>query len=141
MAIDRPTRDGVAVTIDRRHIHCPGGAGTGGSVAANRGGRDDVQMEKAVEDYIESIAAAFRPLFDRLHALIAEAHPDVAIALSYGMPVFMVGDRRLFVGVWKKWISIYGWDQGRDAFRGPASGTTDEQRHDPVDSCCRSEYQ
>ena len=73
-------------------------------------------MEQAVENYIESISPAFRPLFDRLHALVVEAHPEVIIALSYGMPVFMVGDRRLFIGVWKKWISMYGWDQGRDAF-------------------------
>ncbi len=73
-------------------------------------------MERAVEDYIESINPAFRPLFDRLHALVLAAHPEVSVELSYGMPVFKVGDRRLFVGVWKRWVSIYGWDEGRDAF-------------------------
>jgi hypothetical protein len=26
-----------------------------------------------------------------------------------------VGRRRLFVGVWKHGVSVYGWDQGRDA--------------------------
>ena len=73
-------------------------------------------MDDAVQDYIEAIDPQSRPLFDRLQGLVVEAHPDVVLTLSYGMPVFKVEDRRLFVGVWKKFVSIYGWDQGRDAF-------------------------
>ena len=35
-------------------------------------------MDDAVRDYIDAIAPEHRPLFDRLHRLILEAHPDAA---------------------------------------------------------------
>jgi len=72
-------------------------------------------MDDAVRDYIDAIPPEHRLLFDRLHRLVLEAHPDVAVALSYQMPTYTVGRRRLFVGVWKHGVSIYGWEQGRDA--------------------------
>jgi uncharacterized protein YdhG (YjbR/CyaY superfamily) len=72
-------------------------------------------MDDAVRDYIDAIAPQHRPLFDRLHRLVLEAHPDAAVVLSYQMPTYKVGGRRLFVGVWKHGVSIYGWQQGRDA--------------------------
>ncbi len=68
-----------------------------------------------MRDYIDAIAAEQRPLFDRLHRLILEVYPDAALALSYKIPTFVVDDRRLYVGVWKRWVSLYGWDEGRDA--------------------------
>ncbi len=71
-------------------------------------------MDAAVQEYIEAIAPEHRPLFDRLHRLILEAHPDAAVVLSYQIPTYKVGRRRLFVGAWKHGISIYGWQQGRD---------------------------
>ena len=71
-------------------------------------------MDDAVQDYIESIAPEHRPLFDRIHRLVLEAHPDAAVVLSYQMPTYKVGRRRLFVGVWKHGVSIYGWQDGRD---------------------------
>jgi uncharacterized protein YdhG (YjbR/CyaY superfamily) len=72
-------------------------------------------MDDAVRDYIDAIAPEHRPLFDRLHRLVLEAHPDAAVVLSYQIPTYKVGRRRLFLGVWKHGVSIYGWDQGRDA--------------------------
>ena len=72
-------------------------------------------MDKAVRDYIDAIAPENRPLFDRLHRLILDVHPDATVALSYDIPTYKVGRRRLFLGVWKHGVSIYGWDQGRDA--------------------------
>jgi hypothetical protein len=71
-------------------------------------------MSEAVRAYIEEIPAAHRPLFDRLHGLILEAYPDVAIVLSYKMPSYRREGRRLFVGAWKHGLSLYGWDEGRD---------------------------
>ena len=50
-----------------------------------------------------------------LHQLVLETHPHAAVVLSYQMPTYKVGRRRLFVGVWKHGVSIYGWDHGRDA--------------------------
>jgi uncharacterized protein YdhG (YjbR/CyaY superfamily) len=72
-------------------------------------------MDDAVRDYIDAIAPEHRPLFDRLHRLILEVHPDAAVVLSYEIPTYKVGRQRLFLGVWRHGVSIYGWQQGRDA--------------------------
>jgi uncharacterized protein YdhG (YjbR/CyaY superfamily) len=72
-------------------------------------------MDDDVRDYIDAISPEHRPLFDRLHRLVLEAYPDASVVLSYKIPTYKVGRRRLFVGAWKHGVSIYGWDQGRDA--------------------------
>ncbi len=72
-------------------------------------------MDNAVRDYIDGIPAEHRPLFDRLERLILEAHPDATVVLSYGMPTYQVGRRRLHVGAWKHGVSVYGWPQERAA--------------------------
>ncbi len=72
-------------------------------------------MDDAVRSYIDVIDTAHRPLFDRLHRLVLQAYPDATVVLSYQMPTYRVGRRRLFLGVWKHGVSIYGWDRGRDA--------------------------
>jgi uncharacterized protein YdhG (YjbR/CyaY superfamily) len=72
-------------------------------------------VDAAVRDYIDAIAPEHRGLFDRLHRLVLQVHPDATVVLSYQMPTYQVGRRRLFVGVWKHGVSIYGWQQGRDA--------------------------
>lgn len=72
-------------------------------------------MDDAVRDYIDAIPKEHRHLFDRLHRLILEVHPDAAVVLSYQIPTYKVGRRRLFAGVWKHGVSIYGWEEGRDA--------------------------
>lgn len=72
-------------------------------------------MDAAVREYIDAIVPERRPLFDRLDRLIHEAHPDAEVVLSYKMPTYVVGRRRLYVGVWKHGLSLYGWEPGRDA--------------------------
>ena len=72
-------------------------------------------MDDAVRDYIDAIPSEHRPLFDRLHRLVLEARPDAAVVLSYQIPTYKVGRRRLFLGVWKHGVSVYGWQEGRDA--------------------------
>lgn len=71
-------------------------------------------MDDAVRAYVEGIAPANRPLFDRIHRLVLDAHPGATVAISYQMPTYRVGSRRLYVAAWKHGISLYGWDQGRD---------------------------
>ena len=74
-------------------------------------------MDEAVQAYIDQIPPDLRPLFDRLHRLIMAAQPDANVILSYRMPTYQVGKRRLHVGVWKHGISIYGSQHGpADAF-------------------------
>ncbi|MGI8699129.1 MAG: iron chaperone [Mycobacteriales bacterium] len=72
-------------------------------------------MDDAVRDYIDAIAPERRPLFDRIHRLILEVHPDAAVMLSYQMPTYEVGRCRLYVGVRKHGLSFYGWEHGGDA--------------------------
>ena len=66
-------------------------------------------MDEAVRKYIDAVDPANRPLFDRMHRLIMAAHPDADVVLSYQIPTYKVGKRRLYVGAWQHGISIYGW--------------------------------
>jgi hypothetical protein len=54
-------------------------------------------------------------MFDRIHELVLKTRPDAEVVISYNMPTYKAGRRRLFVAAWKHGVSIYGWDQGRDA--------------------------
>jgi uncharacterized protein YdhG (YjbR/CyaY superfamily) len=72
-------------------------------------------VDDDVRKYVAAIDPAYRPLFNRLQRLVLETHPNAAMGLSYKIPTYKVGRRRLFVGVWKHGVSLYGWDQGRDA--------------------------
>lgn len=72
-------------------------------------------MDEGVQAYIDRIEARNRPLFDRVHGLILAAHPEVAVVISYQMPTYRLGGRRLHVGTWKHGLSLYGWPQGREA--------------------------
>jgi uncharacterized protein YdhG (YjbR/CyaY superfamily) len=72
-------------------------------------------MDDAVRDDIDAIPSEHRPLFDRLHRLVLEAHPDATVVLSYQIPTYKVGRHRLFLGVWRHGVSVYGWQEGRDA--------------------------
>ncbi len=71
-------------------------------------------MSDLVQDYIAGITPPMRPLFDRMHGLILGLHPDAELLLSYAIPTYKVGDRRIYVGAWKRWVSLYGWEEGRD---------------------------
>ena len=66
-----------------------------------------------MRSYIDGIAAGSRPLFDRLHRLILQAYPGAAVVMSYKMPAYQVGRRRLHVGAWKHGVSLYGWPRDR----------------------------
>jgi uncharacterized protein YdhG (YjbR/CyaY superfamily) len=72
-------------------------------------------VEEAVQRYIDAIEPRHRPLFDRIHGLILTEYPEAAVVISYKMPTYRVGARRLYVGVWKHGVSLYGWPQGNDA--------------------------
>ena len=71
-------------------------------------------VPEAVQDYIDGIAPDHRALFDRIHRLILQARPGVEVTLSYKMPAYQAGRRRLHVGAWKHGISLYGWQEDRD---------------------------
>ena len=78
-------------------------------------GRPGAQVDQAVQDYIDAIAPEHRALFNRLHRLVLHVRPDVTVVLSYQMPTYKAGRRRLYLGAWKHGVSIYGWQQGPEA--------------------------
>ena len=67
-----------------------------------------------MDDYIDAIDPERRPLFDRIHRLVTEVHPEATVRMAYQMPAYEQGGRRLSVGVWKHGVSIYGWRGDRD---------------------------
>jgi uncharacterized protein YdhG (YjbR/CyaY superfamily) len=71
----------------------------------------DERLDEAVRSYIDAIEPEHRPLFDRIHRLILDAFPDATVVVSYQMPTYKVGNRRLYVATWKHGVSVYGWKQ------------------------------
>src|SRR4051794_36662469 len=71
-------------------------------------------MDPRVADYVAAIDPERRPLFDRVHHAVIAAYPDAEVVFSYKMPTYVVGTRRLYVGVWKHGVSLYGWGRDRD---------------------------
>jgi uncharacterized protein YdhG (YjbR/CyaY superfamily) len=110
VAAGRPRREAAARNLAPDHL------------AGHDGGVDE-----QVQRYIDEIAPANRPLFDRLHRLILAAYPDATVGISYRIPTYRVGGRRLYVGAWRPGLSVYGWPQGQDggfADRHPALRTS-----------------
>jgi uncharacterized protein YdhG (YjbR/CyaY superfamily) len=64
-------------------------------------------MGEVMRRYRDEMDSEYRPVFDRLHRLIMEACPDAEVVLSYQMPTYRIGRRRLNVGVWKHGLSLY----------------------------------
>ena len=64
-------------------------------------------MDEAVRRYRDEMDSEYRPVFDRLHRLIVAMCPDAEVVLSYGMPTYRIGRRRLNIGVWKHGLSLY----------------------------------
>lgn len=64
-------------------------------------------MDETVQRYRDEMADELRPAFDRIHGLILGACPDAEVVLSYGMPTYRVGKRRLNVGAWEHGLSVY----------------------------------
>jgi uncharacterized protein YdhG (YjbR/CyaY superfamily) len=64
-------------------------------------------MDPAVQSYIETIPESHRPLFDRLQSLILGLYPNAEIVISYGIPTYKVGRRRVYLGLWKGGVSLH----------------------------------
>jgi uncharacterized protein YdhG (YjbR/CyaY superfamily) len=64
-------------------------------------------MDEAVRRYRDEMDGEHQPVFDRLHELIVATCPDADVVLSYGMPTYRTGRRRLNIGAWKHGLSLY----------------------------------
>ena len=73
-------------------------------------------VDEVVRRYRDEMDTEYRPVFDRLRRLIVAACPDAEVVLSYGMPAYRIGRRRLNVGVWKHGLSLYVSPNRDDGF-------------------------
>jgi uncharacterized protein YdhG (YjbR/CyaY superfamily) len=64
-------------------------------------------MDDEVRRYRDEITTEHQPMFDHLHRLITDTCPDAEVTLSYGMPTYRVGRRRLNVAIWAHGLSLY----------------------------------
>jgi uncharacterized protein YdhG (YjbR/CyaY superfamily) len=64
-------------------------------------------MDDEVRRYRDEMDVEDQAVFDRLHRLITATCPDAELVLSYGMPTYRIGRRRLNVGAWKHGLSLY----------------------------------
>jgi len=64
-------------------------------------------MDEAVRRYLDEMDSEYRPVFDRLQRLIVAMYPDAELVLSYGIPTYRIGRRRLNIGAWKHGLSLY----------------------------------
>jgi uncharacterized protein YdhG (YjbR/CyaY superfamily) len=67
-------------------------------------------MDSAVQRYIDAIPDGHRQLFDRLQSLILELYPHAEVRISYQIPTYKVGRRRVYLGLWKNGVSLHAID-------------------------------
>jgi len=73
--------------------------------------------QSTVDGYIEALDdAEVRHRVTEIRRVIRETVPDVVETISYGMPTFTLGGRRLHVAAWKQHIAIYPVPAGDDSF-------------------------
>jgi Domain of unknown function (DU1801) len=87
-------------------VHGPGRGG-GRTWTSTLGIGETGLMDEAVRRYQDEMDSEHRPLFDHLHQLIVAACPGAEVVLSYGMPTYRIGRRRLSIGSWKHGLSLY----------------------------------
>ena len=71
-------------------------------------------MPPEVQACVDGIPPGHRPLFERLHRLILTAQRGAQVTLSYKMPAYKAGNRRLYAGAWNRGILVCGWQKDRD---------------------------
>ena len=80
-------------------------------------------MDDEVQRYIDAIPETHRPLFGRLQSLILELYPDADVVISYQIPTYKVGRRRVYLGLWKDGVSLHAIDPTPFKERHPAIKT------------------
>jgi len=67
-----------------------------------------------VQAYLEQAAPEHQALFGRLRSVVLDVAPDAVEKISYSMPTYVVGRRKLSLGLWTHGLSLYGWGENRD---------------------------
>ncbi len=71
----------------------------------------------SVDDYLRAAPPAGQAAFADVRAIVRAVAPDAQERMSYGIPTFFVGGKRLVhVGLWKDHLALYPIPSGDDAF-------------------------
>jgi uncharacterized protein YdhG (YjbR/CyaY superfamily) len=65
------------------------------------------EVNKEVQDYIDSIPEERKPLFNKLKALILELYPDAEVKMWYKMPTFKAKSGWVALANQKYYVSLY----------------------------------
>jgi hypothetical protein len=66
------------------------------------------------EQYVAELGPEHRAAFDRVDALLRTGRDGVEVSISYGILKYAFEGRRVYLGVWKHGISLYGWSADAD---------------------------
>ncbi len=70
--------------------------------------------DPAIDAYVDALPDEHRALFSRIEGIVLSQFPDADVVVSYRMPTYVVGSRKLHVGGWRHGISLYGWKASGD---------------------------
>ena len=75
---------------------------------------EGVLMQDDVAAYIDAIDAEHRPLFDRVHRLVMEVHPEARVVLPTRCRPTWQATASCTLASRKHGLSFYGWGHGSD---------------------------
>lgn len=70
----------------------------------------------SVEEYIAAQAPEAQPRLRELRAIIRATLPDAVEVISYGMPTYRLGRKRVHFGAAKRHCALYGVGEGTVRF-------------------------
>ena len=70
----------------------------------------------SAEEYIAAQPPEARPRLQELRAIIRAAVPDVVEVISYGMPTYKLGGKRVHFGAARQHCALYGVGEGTVRF-------------------------
>jgi uncharacterized protein YdhG (YjbR/CyaY superfamily) len=79
----------------------------------------DKPTVNTVDQYIETMPSAARPLLARVRSAIRRAVPDADESISYGMTTYKLdGERVIYFAGWKRHVALYPATEGlMEAFK------------------------
>jgi uncharacterized protein YdhG (YjbR/CyaY superfamily) len=73
---------------------------------------------ETIDEYIEALPEKVRTILEKLRATIRKAVPEAVESISYDMPTFKLGGKRVvYFSAWKNHIGFYSIPEGNEAFR------------------------
>jgi uncharacterized protein YdhG (YjbR/CyaY superfamily) len=81
-----------------------------------------VKIPKTIDEYIAGFPVEVQAMLETIRAIIREEAPQAVEGISYLIPTFSLGDRRVHFAAYKKFISLYPAPRGEKAFKQELAG-------------------